>query len=181
MMDNYLKFAKEVIELYFKQKARPDIKKAPRKLRERRAGCFVSLHARQSHDLRGCIGTILPVHKNLAGEITSNAIAACQDPRFEPISQDELNDLDIQVDILSEPEPIASEKSLDPKKYGVIVKTADGRTGLLLPDLEGVDDAGYQVAVARNKAGISPDEQIFLYRFSVERHESHPNHHESRN
>ncbi|MGA2667022.1 MAG: AmmeMemoRadiSam system protein A [Patescibacteria group bacterium] len=134
-----------------------------------RAGCFVSIHKKSSGELRGCIGTILPACKNLSLEIINNAISACQDPRFEPITQKELDDLNISVDILSEPEPIESTKSLDPKKYGVIVKSKDGRTGLLLPDLDGIDDAMYQIAIAREKAGISVNEPIYLYRFTVER------------
>lgn len=143
---------------------------APTELKNKRAGCFVSLHLKKNDELRGCIGTILPTCKNLATEIINNAISACSDPRFLPVSKEEINNLDISVDVLSEPEPIESEKLLDPKKYGVIVKAKDGRTGLLLPELESVDDATYQVAVARQKAGIMPDEAIFLYRFTVDRY-----------
>jgi AmmeMemoRadiSam system protein A len=138
----------------------------------KRAGCFVSIH-KKNGELRGCIGTILPTCKNLTAEIINNAISACQDPRFEKIILNELDNLDISVDVLSEPEPIASPKSLDTKKYGVIVKSQDGRTGLLLPDLEGIDDPIYQVAIAREKAGIDPAEPIFLYRFTVDRYEEY--------
>ncbi len=143
---------------------------APETLRKNRAGCFVSLHLKDNKELRGCIGTILPTCKNLAGEIINNAISACRDPRFTPVTKEELDNLDISVDVLSDPEPISSVKSLEPKKYGVIVKAKDGRTGLLLPDLEGIDDAAYQVAIAKQKAGILPDESVYLYRFTVERH-----------
>jgi len=167
-MDIYLDLAKKTIKQFLKGQKLPEIKNLPPNL-ERQAGCFVSLHSK-GDELRGCIGTILSTSKNLASEIMSNAIAACQDPRFLPVSLKEYENLEIQVDILSEPEPISSENSLDPKKYGVIVKAAGGRTGLLLPDLEGIDDKSYQVAIARKKAGISPSEPIFLYRFTVDRH-----------
>lgn len=169
-MDIYFDLASKTITSYLKDKKLPKKDGLSQKLLKKRAGCFVSLHKKDNDDLRGCIGTILPTCKTLADEIINNAIAACQDPRFEPVRFDEIKDLDIQVDILSEPEPIESEKSLDVKKYGVIVKTADHRTGLLLPDLEGIDDVGYQIAIARQKAGILPNEPIYLFRFTVERH-----------
>ncbi len=137
-----------------------------------RAGCFVSIH-KKNGELRGCIGTILPTCDNLSSEIINNAISACQDPRFEPVKKEELDDLNISVDVLSEPEPITSPKSLNPKKYGVIVKSRDGRRGLLLPDLEGVDSPDYQISIAKDKAGILPKEPVQLYRFTVKRYKEH--------
>ena len=77
---------------------------------------------------------------------------------------------DINVDVLSDPEHIDSKDQLDVKKYGVIVSTKDGRRGLLLPDLDGVDTVDYQVSVAMRKGGIKPDEDYYLQRFEVVRH-----------
>ena len=77
--------------------------------------------------------------------------------------------LEISVDILQPAEPIASMEQLDPKRYGVIVQSG-WRRGLLLPDLEGVDTAEYQVEIARRKAGIGPHEPVELYRFEVKRY-----------
>jgi AmmeMemoRadiSam system protein A len=137
---------------------------------EKQAGTFVSIHKHGM--LRGCIGTIEPTQANVAQEVIQNAIsAATRDPRFPPIRPEELADLDIKVDVLSEPEPVESTEELDPKRYGVIVQSArDWRKGLLLPDLEGVDTVEYQVDIARRKAGIWPDEPIELYRFEVVRY-----------
>ena len=73
------------------------------------------------------------------------------------------------MDVLGEPEDIASEEELDVKRYGVIV-TRGGRRGLLLPDLEGVDTPAQQVAIARQKAGIAAGEPVKLQRFEVVRH-----------
>jgi len=165
-MHPYVSLAKYAIES-FVEKGAIIVEENPE---NKRAGCFVSIHKKSSKELRGCIGTILPTCKNLSAEIINNAISACRDSRFEPIEKNELDDLDISVDVLSEPEPITSPKLLDTKKYGVIVKAKDGRTGLLLPDLEGVDDPMYQVAIAREKAGVKANEPIFLYRFSVKRY-----------
>lgn len=168
-MDDHLKLATDSIKEYLKQGKILDADKAPQNLKQKQAGCFVSIHLKNG-ELRGCIGTILPTCKNLASEITNNAISACHDPRFLPLTKQEIENLEVSVDVLSDPEPITSEKLLDPKKYGVIVKAKDGRTGLLLPDLEGVDDAAYQVAIAREKARIMPNEKIYLYRFTVDRY-----------
>ena len=120
--------------------------------------------------LRGCIGTIAPTRSSLAEEIIHNAIsAASRDPRFDPIRADELKWLEINVDVLGEPEAVASEADLDVKRYGVIV-TKGHRRGLLLPDLEGVDTVRQQVEIARRKAGIGPKEKVSLERFEVVRH-----------
>ena len=132
------------------------------------AGAFVSLKKHGAP--RGCIGTFLPMYLNLAEEIIHNAVAAAtRDPRFPPVGLDELEDLDISVDVLSRPEGIASADQLDPKKYGVIVMS-HARTGLLLPDLEGVDTVEQQIAIAKEKAGIPPQVKPDLYRFTVTRY-----------
>lgn len=132
-----------------------------------RAGAFVSLH--RERDLRGCIGTIEPTQPTLAAEVVHNAIdAATRDPRFPTLTEIELDDLDISVDVLHPAEPCAFE-DLDPKRYGVIVSNGY-RRGLLLPDLEGVDTAEQQVAIALRKAGIMPGERYELRRFKVDRY-----------
>jgi AmmeMemoRadiSam system protein A len=140
----------------------------PEALTGQRAGAFVSIH-RQGR-LRGCIGTIAPTRSSLAEEIIHNAVSAStRDPRFEPIRPEELKWLEINVDVLGEPEAVASEAELDVKRYGVIV-TKGHRRGLLLPDLEGVDTVRQQVEIARRKAGIGPKEKVSLERFEVVRH-----------
>ena len=140
----------------------------PAALTDSRAGAFVSIH--KQGRLRGCIGTIAPTQASLAEEIIRNAVsAAARDPRFEPIRPDELQWLEIHVDVLGEPEDIASEDALDVKRYGVIVSRGH-RRGLLLPDLDGVDTVAQQVAIARQKAGIGPNEKVDLQRFEVVRH-----------
>lgn len=132
-----------------------------------RHGAFVSLH--REGMLRGCIGTIEPTRPTLADEIVQNAIrAATEDPRFPPLSPEELSTLDISVDVLQEPEPCTID-DLDPRIYGVIV-SADRRRGLLLPDLEGVDTIADQVAIATQKAGIGPGDPVRLQRFRVDRY-----------
>jgi AmmeMemoRadiSam system protein A len=136
----------------------------------RRAGCFVSL--KKDGELRGCIGTIAPTKRSLAEEICANAVSAGRyDRRFSPVTADELDELVYDVDVLGEPEPVASADELDPRVYGVIVSTADGRRGLLLPDLDGVDSVDEQVQIAAQKGGIDLlGDDYHLERFVVERH-----------
>ena len=99
-----------------------------------------------------------------------NAISsAARDPRFLPITPDELKDLDYSIDVLTTPEPVKSQDQLDPKRYGVIVE-AGWRKGLLLPALEGVDNVEEQIDICRQKAGIAPNEPVKLYRFEVKRY-----------
>jgi len=133
-----------------------------------KAGVFVSLHKRGQ--LRGCIGTFAPTTDNVAQEIMRNAIESSpRDPRFSPVAVGELKDLEISIDVLSAPEPVGSAAELDAKNYGVIIK-ADGRRGLLLPDLEGVNTPEEQIAICRSKAGIEENEPVELFRFKVRRY-----------
>ncbi len=139
----------------------------------RPAGAFVTIH--RHGRLRGCIGTIQPVCKNVAEEVIRNAISsATHDPRFPPLRPDELEDLEVKVDVLGDPEPIGSEDELDPKRYGLIVQSASQpwKRGLLLPDLEGIDSVEKQVYWTRvHKAGITdPQEPVEMFRFEVRRY-----------
>lgn len=135
-------------------------------LLEKRSAAFVSI--KKYGQLRGCIGTFLPSYNNLAEEIAHNALAAgLQDPRFTPVAEGELADLEYSVDVLARPESCTRD-DLDPKKYGVIV-TAGKRRGLLLPDLAGVDTVDQQLQIACQKAGISPRETYSIERFEVQR------------
>ena len=134
-----------------------------------RSPCFVSLKT-LAGDLRGCIGTIEPEKDTLAEEIITNGIsAASRDPRFSPVSIDELSNLRYSVDVLFPAEP-ANVEDLDPAIYGVIVEDDGGvRRGLLLPDIPGVETAAMQVEIAARKAGIPSGTPLKLSRFRVER------------
>ena len=167
--DPYIELAKNTINTYIKEKKVIELPKdTPKELLENRTGVFVSIHKKGY--LRGCIGTILPVTKCVGEEIINNAIsAATHDPRFNPVTEDELNDLEINVDVLTAPEDIPNSEMLDPKKYGVIVSSGYKR-GVLLPDLEGVDTIEEQISIAKEKADINDNEEIKLQRFEVIRH-----------
>lgn len=167
--DEYVKLARASLEHYVKNGMPLDLPETlSQDLTSRRAGTFVSL--KKEGRLRGCIGTIGPVRDSVAEEILANAISAgTEDPRFSPVSAGELDELEYSVDVLGQPEPVDSEAQLDAKRYGVIVVNGD-RRGLLLPNLEGVDTPSQQIGIARQKAGIGPEEPVDLQRFEVVRH-----------
>ena len=168
-VDPYIELARRTINAYIKDKKIIEVPvDTPKELIENRSAVFVSLH--KHGDLRGCIGTIVPTKESVAKEIISNAIsAATRDNRFDPVSEDELDDLVINVDVLTIPENIDSKEELDPKRYGVIV-TSGYKRGLLLPDLEGIDTVDEQIAISKRKGGITDNEPITLQRFEVIRH-----------
>jgi AmmeMemoRadiSam system protein A len=166
-MHRLVQLAKRTVERYVKEGKVIKTEELTPEMRER-AGVFVSIH--KGGELRGCIGTFEPQRANVAEEVIANAISsATRDPRFFPITPDELEDLDYSVDVLTTPEPVKSQDQLDAKRYGVIVE-AGWRKGLLLPDLEGVDSVDYQIDICRQKAGIAADEPVKLYRFEVRRY-----------
>ncbi len=161
--------ARRAVEMFVREKQLLDLPSSLSARLARPAACFVSIKT-NAGDLRGCIGTIEPVHKTLAEEIIANAAsAATHDPRFPPVAATELPFLRYSVDVLSEPEAARPEE-LDPKVYGVIVEDKDGlRRGLLLPDLDGISTVDQQITVAARKAGIPPNTPLRFFRFRVER------------
>lgn len=136
-----------------------------------RAGAFVSLRLADG-ELRGCIGTIEPTRTHVGEEIIHNAVsAATRDPRFAPVSPNELAGMKYGVDVLSPPEPARGIEDLDPTIYGVIVETTDGtRRGVLLPRIEGVASAEEQWHAVHSKAGIKLGTPVRVERFTVTRY-----------
>jgi AmmeMemoRadiSam system protein A/AmmeMemoRadiSam system protein B len=168
--DPYVRLARLSLETYVltgKQAALP--KDLPQEMLSKRAGVFVSIY--KHGQLRGCIGTIEPVTSCVAEEILRNAISSgTEDPRFDKVRESELDDLVYSVDVLMEKEPVESISQLDIKRYGVIVSKGF-RRGLLLPNLDGVNDVETQLSIAKRKAGISAgDDDVKIERFEVVRH-----------
>ncbi|MFQ5451105.1 MAG: AmmeMemoRadiSam system protein A [Nitrospinaceae bacterium] len=132
------------------------------------SGAFVSI--KKGKKLRGCIGSLSPTHGNLAIEIIQNAIsAATKDPRFYPVTREELDDLTFSVDVLTPLEKVDDFSQLDSKRYGVAVKSGD-KQGILLPDLEGIDTVEEQLRICLKKAKIQENEPYEMYRFQVTRY-----------
>ena len=190
-MNQYVLLAKLAVEKYVKEgEIISPPSDLPKEFFERKSGTFVTIEmVRQAHhkELRGCIGTYLPTRPNIAEEIIRNAVAAAtEDYRFGSIKKEELPYLSYTVYILSYPELVKDLKEMNPKKFGIIVKTApfaypnedvvfDGhvpfKSGLLLPDLEEIDTIDEQFSIACQKGGIdSTKEKIFIYKFTVEKY-----------
>lgn len=167
--DPFVALARKSLEIYVADGITIEMPEVlPPEMANKKAGVFVSI--KKAGQLRGCIGTIAPTRRNLAEEIIHNAISAgTEDPRFNQVEEEELDTLVYSVDVLGEPESIRSLSELDVKRYGVIVK-AGRRSGLLLPDLEGVETPQKQVEIALQKAGIRKDETYTMERFEVIRH-----------
>lgn len=187
-MNPYVELAKKTVESYVEKREIIEIPSdLPKEMIEKKSGTFVTI--KKDEDLKGCIGTYLPTKENVAGEIIHNAVAAAtEDYRFGPIQKEELPFLSYTVYLLEKPELVKDIKELNPKKYGIIVKTtpilspnrtdvvfnghAVAKSALLLPDLAGIDTAEKQISIACQKGGIDPTrEKIIIYRFTVEKHQ----------
>lgn len=171
-MNPYVKLVKETIETYIKTEKTPPLPNdLPKEFLTRRAGVFVSIY--NGKNLRGCIGTYLPTKPNIAEEIIENAVAAAtNDYRFPPITEKELPDLTYSVYVLGEPREIKSLDELDPKKYGILIKSDTGKSGLLLPDLPGIDTTKAQLMAVAEKCGVRLDkEKIIIYKFEAKKYE----------
>ena len=145
----------------------------PAKFREPR-GCFVTLT--KSGELRGCIGHIFP-QEPLAQAIQENAQnAAIRDPRFPPVRREELNQLDLEISVLTEPQPLAFSSpedllaKLQPGKDGVVLKV-NSRTATFLPQVwSQLPDKATFLNHLSQKDGGAPDDwrrpgtQVLLYR-----------------
>ncbi|MDR2908426.1 MAG: AmmeMemoRadiSam system protein A [Oscillospiraceae bacterium] len=166
--DDYVRLAREALESQVRTGSpSPPHNILADELSRGQAGVFVTI--KRHGQLRGCIGTISPAHPSLAEEIRANAVSAgISDPRFSPVTEEELPELVYTVDVLFSPEP-ATPEELDPARYGIIV-SSDRKRGLLLPGLENIDTVKEQLAIAINKAGIPEGKPYRLERFEVVRH-----------
>jgi len=169
----YCQLAKQAIKNYLESGNAPATpQNLPEHFYTKKCGVFVTI--KKGDQLRGCIGTYLPTKENLPQEIIDNAIAAAvRDNRFDPVELHELDHLTFEVSLLNEPEQILDLENHDPKKHGLIIKSVDYqyKTGLLLPDLDGIDTPQEQFLVCCQKAGINPaKENVEMYRFEVEKY-----------
>jgi len=99
------------------------------------AGCFVSLHRRDTHALRGCIG-VLEGDRPLNEALIGAAGSTLRDPRFvdQPVTLDELPQLDVEVTVIGPMRPAASPLAFDPLQDGIFL-TVFGRSGCFLPQV----------------------------------------------
>ncbi len=127
-----LKLARDSIEAQLEGRQLPDTGAFPESLTKKRSS-FVSLHTENGY-LRGCIGNIHPMEP-LCINVRNNAInASFRDPRFPPLSKGELDNIEIEISVLTEPEEISSWKDFIPGKHGIILRCGN-RSAVFLPQV----------------------------------------------
>lgn len=102
------------------------------------AATFVSLHS--DGELRGCIGTLAAAHPLYASVCQNARAAAFGDPRFEPLSEKELEEICIEISVLTEPKemrfssPAELLQKLVPGEHGIIIQLGS-RSATFLPQV----------------------------------------------
>ncbi len=121
--------------------------------------CFVSLHDREQ--LRGCIGT-LASDKPLFRSVASMAISAgARDPRFPPITEEELERCDFEISALGPFQHVESIEEIHPNRHGLLVE-AGPRRGILLPQVAQKHSWSARELLKQThiKAGLEPSEDF---------------------
>ena len=133
-----LKLARDSISFYFTHDPKFMDDELEKKYSEKR-GVFVTL--KKDGNLRGCIGLIEPI-KTLYDAIVETAqSAAFKDMRFMPLEKEELEEIKIEISILSPlkiievDDPEEYTKNIELGKHGLLIDSPDGRKGLLLPQV----------------------------------------------
>src|ERR1700758_1756493 len=94
-------------------------------------GVFTSLHL--NGNLRGCVGFVLPVNSVYRAVADTARAAAFEDTRFHPVTLEEALHLEIELSVLSPPQPVRAE-DVEVGRHGLLI-SMDGRRGLLLPQV----------------------------------------------
>jgi hypothetical protein len=164
---NYAKIAFKTILFYVStgQIRKNDENKISPDLKLKRA-CVVSIYD-SNNNLRGSMGSLFPKNNCLYDEIIENAIAAAsKDSRFNPVSKDELNQIKVQVDVLSTPQKTETFNEIKPQKYGLYVKDKEGNSGFVMPRTKGIRTADQLIEAAKKAAGFKDNdnkELEFMY------------------
>lgn len=173
----YLKIARDAIRAHFEHTAvdKDALINIYPELKIQRA-TFVTITI--NGHLRGCIGSII-AHQSLVNDIISNAeSAAFRDPRFPPISQNELNDIRIEVSLLTQPQLISYKDTEDlsaiirPNIDGVILRVGNYQATFLpqvweeLPDFDSFfSHLGLKAGIGHDPLSYHPD----IYTYQVEK------------
>ena len=158
--EKLIQIARQELEAYFKNQ---EIEKWDVSGFNKKLGVFVSLHSYPDKKLRGCIG--FPIAQMPLWESVREAAkaAAFEDPRFLPLTKEELSSIVIEISVLTKPSQIKKKKSEDIAKEVEIGKDGlilehSGYSGLLLPQVpvEQKWDAEHFLQELGMKAGVSP-------------------------
>jgi len=168
-----LKIARKIIEAAAKGFRRPSCR--PRGLPELAEvrGAFVTIYKRGQ--LRGCIGTFLPDRPvwQVVAEMARSASRA--DPRFPPVSREELDEIDIEISVLSPLEKTDDPLSLELGVHGIYI-TRGMQSGTFLPQVateHNMTKEEFLSTCCAHKAGLPPDAwkdpetEVYLYTAQV--------------
>jgi len=147
---------------------------APPPRLEQPGAAFVTLHTRDGQ-LRGCIGSLI-AHRSLVEDVQHNAIAAAlEDPRFSPVNATELDNIVIEVSVLTAPEPLNFDgpddliRKLRPNVDGVLIERGWNRATFLPQVWEQLPSHEIFLSHLCNKAGLPsnawrwPDLKVSTY------------------
>jgi AmmeMemoRadiSam system protein A len=167
-----LSLARRALEAHFSGDAPPRLGSDRAETFGEPRGLFVTL--RRRGELRGCIGTLAP-EGDLSRTVPKFALkAALSDPRFPPLSAEELPEIDIEISVLTPPAPLTDPEVLEIGRDGLILE-ARGRSGLLLPQVAtewGFDRERFLAEICR-KAGLpdgawhDPDARVWVFQAEV--------------
>jgi len=164
-----LKLARKTIEDYVKNGEIYEPKAPDDEKLVEDGAVFVTIH--KDGMLRGCIGQMIP-QGSLYLSVRDMAISACsRDHRFYPVSPEELDDIDIEISVLSPMSPIDDWQKIELGKHGVwLVK--NGRSGVFLPQVglnPGWTLEYFLEELSSQKAGLprnaykDPETQLFIF------------------
>jgi len=167
-------FARKVVDIYVKENNIQELSLG--ETFQDKQGAFVTIHTYPEHNLRGCIGIPLPVMP-LKDAIAEGAKSATRDPRFPPLEESELDEIIIEVTILTRPEIINVDRpedylsNIEIGRDGLIVEQGFFK-GLLLPQVpieQGWDKEEF-LSHTCIKAGLMPEawknKNIRVFKFS---------------
>lgn len=156
-----LEIARNAVDTYVKEGFLPDLNPSEPILNEE-LGAFVTL--KKDNQLRGCMGRFVSskgdINLPLYGVVSQMAmIAASKDPRFEPVSEEELGDLEYEISVLSPLRKIDDWREIKLGKHGVQV-SKNGQSGIFLPQVateNNWDLETFMDTLCKQKAGLPAD------------------------
>ncbi len=152
-----LKLARKTLKLYLKEGKKYDPPENIKSRFSKEMGAFTTLN--KDKELRGCIGYIIPI-KPLWEAIRDTSIeAAVHDPRFSPVTYNELKNITIEISVLTVPQKVKSVDDIVLGRDGVIVKRGWNQ-GVFLPQVAtetGWDKETFLDYLCYEKAGLSPN------------------------
>lgn len=166
--DDFCRLAIQAIEEFVCHRERMDPPQEDAgELIETQAGAFVTIST--DGTIRGSSGSLLPSQKNLGCEIIASSIHACMDARYVPLEPWELEEVQVCVYVVSEPEIIESWDEEMDAHCGLAVHT-ELKTSVFLPDEPESGRECLTFEQKLNQAGAHPGSLYILQRFEVEKH-----------